>query len=340
MLNFPPFYFRTIRKAIVAFGSIFNQVVLVKYTNDTQQELSRATVPLAYAAKENFITRLLDNPDLAKPVEITLPRLEFFLTGYQYDASRKLSSYNQTTQTIGIGSSAAQYQSVPWNLSFELYLYNRNVEDGLQIIEQIVPFFTPDYSVAINYIPELGIVRNAPVVLEGVRCDTDYEGDAKETERLITWTLNFTMQIQLFGPISTGNVIREVITNINQIAADSTNDPLEVQLSAVGGFGSYQIGETVFQGGNLPDANVTATVVGYNPTAEVLNLANVSGLIVANVPLVGANSQASFTVEAAANNLTLATISVTPNPANANINIDFSYFTDIVESPNTFPIVS
>jgi len=337
MLGFPPFYYRSIRKCVIAFGSIFNEVVLVKYTNDTQSELSRTTVPLSYEAKENFITRLLDNPDLAKPIEIKLPQMSFFVTNYEYDASRKLNSYNQVTQP-GVSSSAAQqYQSVPWNLTFELNLYVRNVEDGLQVVEQILPFFTPDYTVTINYIPELGISRNAPLVLNSCVCDTEYEGDAKTEERRITWTLNFTMQAQLFGPINTGQVITDVITNLKQIAAFSTNDPLEVQLSNTNSFGSYQLGEIVYQGGNLPDANATAVVVGWNPTAEILNLANVSGIIAANVPLVGANSAATFVVETAANNLTLATISVTPNPANANSDMDYGFTTVITESPNTFP---
>jgi hypothetical protein len=340
MLGYPPFYHRSIRKCVIAFGSIFNEVVLVKYTNDTQSELSRITVPLAYEAKENFITRLIANPDLAKPIEIKLPQMSFFITNYEYDATRKLNSYNQTIQAAAGSSAAQQYQSVPWNLTFELDLYNRNVEDGLQIIEQILPFFTPDYTVTVNYIPELGISRNVPLVLNSCVCNTEYEGDAKEQERMITWTLTFTMQAQLFGPINTGSVITDVITNVKQLAAYSTNDPLEVQLSNTNSYGSYMLGEIVYQGSNLPDANATAVVVGWNPTRDVLNLVNVSGQIVSNTPLVGANSAAVFTVETAANNLTLAAISVTPNPANANSDFDYGFTTTIVETPNTFPIVS
>lgn len=339
MLGFSPFYFRCIRKCVIAFGSIFNEITLVQYTNDTQAELSRRTVPLAYEAKENFITRLIDNPNLSKPVEITLPRMGFFITGYSYDATRKLNSYNQVIQAASGSSAAQQYQPVPWNLEFELNLYNRNVEDGLQIIEQILPFFTPDYTVAINYIPELGIVRNAPLVLNSVVCNTDFEGDAKEQERIINWTLSFTMQAQLFGPINTGNVITDVITNVYQLPNYSTNDPLEVQLSSNSAFGTYQVGEFVYQGSNLPDANVTAVVVGFNASKDIINLANVTGQIEANVPLVGANSAATYLVESYANNLLMAMVSVTPSPNTANANTDYGFTTEIVESPNTFPTV-
>jgi hypothetical protein len=340
MLGQAPFYFRTIRRAVIAFGSIFNDITLVQYTNDTQVELSRRTVPLAYAGKEDFITRLIDNPNLAKPVEITLPRMSFFITRYAYDPSRKLGTFNQTIQSASGSTAQQQYQAVPYNLDFELYLYNRNVEDGLQIIEQILPFFTPDYTVAINYIPELGIVRNAPLVLNSVDCDTQYEGAAKEEERVITWTLGFTMQAQLFGPINTGNVITNVITNINQLVTYDTNDPLEVQLSNTASFGSYQLGEIVYQGGNLADANATGVVVGWNTTKTILNLANVTGQLVANAALIGANSQATYTIESYANNLSLAVISVTPNPNTANANDDYGFTTSITESPNTYPVVT
>lgn len=161
MLGFNPYYYRTIRKAVVAFGSLFDNFTMIKYTNDDSMvETARITVPLMYMGKENFITRMLDNPDLSKAIEISLPRMSFELDpSIKYNTAAKLNSFNTAVAPGAGGGVLTQQQSVPYTLTFHLYLYFRNVEDGLQILEQILPVFNPDYTVTMNYVPEMGISR-------------------------------------------------------------------------------------------------------------------------------------------------------------------------------------
>ena len=173
MLSKNHFYHRTIRKTVIAFGTIFKDIELYKYTKDSFEEISRTTVPLSYAGKEDFLTRLLGNPDLHNPTQITLPRMSFKMVGISYDPSRKLSSFSSSFHSIA-GSNNTQYQQyagTPYDLQFELYLYVRNVEDGTQIVEQILPFFNPDFCVTINDVPEMGIKRDLQITMEGI----DYE---------------------------------------------------------------------------------------------------------------------------------------------------------------------
>jgi hypothetical protein len=345
MLGNAPFYYRSIRKAVIAFGSIFNEITLVKYTNDTLQEVSRAIVPLSYERKENFITRLQDNPDLAKPVEITLPRMTFFIESYEYDVTRKLNSYNQQiVPGSSMSTAASQYQSVPWNLGFSLSLYVRNVEDGTQIIEQILPFFTPDYTVTINYVPELGISRNAPLILNGVTCDTEFAGDAKEEERTIIWTLNFVMQANFYGPIATGNVITQTNTNIyiNTTLGDLGGAASDVEVfTANTGFGSFSLGEIVYQGANLPDVVSSGgpygTVSTWDAAGHRLVLSNVKGFFQATANVVGANSYASWGVAGLDDNILMAVVTNTVVPNTANQNSDYGFSTTITEYPETLP---
>jgi hypothetical protein len=312
-------------------------MILVKYTTDTLEEVSRLTVPLSYAGKENFLTRLLDNPDLAKPVEITLPRATFEITSYAYDASRKLSTYNSITVPGINGAADQQYQSVPWNIDFDLSIYVRNVEDGTQLIEQILPVFTPDYTLTINYVPALGISRNAPIVLNSVQNSVTYEGDAKEQERIIIWTLGFTLQAQFFGPITTGNVITSTNTNFyidSNLGTNGLASDVEI-FTANTGFGDYQLNEPVYEGANLPDATAVGYVSAWSNVNHRLVLSNVQGAFTYPGSITGANSGAVWAINTITDSVEIATINVTPNPANANSSSDYGFTTLITEFPKT-----
>lgn len=332
-----PYYFRTIRNIVIAFGSLFDNMTMVKYI-DGVTETSRIVVPITYAGKEDYLTRLLDNPRLAKPVEITLPRASFEIKSYRYAPDRKLSTYNSITIPGVNGSAQQQYQSVPWDIGFELYLYVRNTEDGTQLIEQILPVFTPNYTLTINYVPELGIARNAPLTLNSVDCYTDYEGDAKEKERTIVWTLGFTMQAQIFGPITTGNVITQVITNLyidTQLGTNGLASDVEVILDGTNGQGNYQLNEVVYQGSNLPDATATGKVSNWNPTGNVLLLADVAGSFLANATIIGATTGAIYPIAQTSPNILTANISITALPPGANSSNAYGFDTVITEYPST-----
>jgi hypothetical protein len=338
MLNFPPYYFRTIRYINAAFASLFNNMVMVKYDNVTNQEISRLTVPIQRAGKENFLNRLLENPRGAKPIEISLPRASFEVVSYQYDPSRKLSTFNSVT-VPGVGSSAQQqYQSVPWNIGMELYIYVRNRADGEQLIEQILPVFSPDYTLTINYVPELGISRNTPILLDSVTCQDDYEGDAQEKERTIIWTLGFTIQAQFFGPIITGNVITQVNTNFYiDSSLGGAGMPAEetLTMNTAAGIGTYQLNEIVYQGANLPDSSGTGNVSSWNANAGILVVTNVQGTFVAGENVTGVNTGATYPVAQTTPNIIIATVTNTPDPANANSSTTYTVNTAITEFPKT-----
>ncbi len=310
---------------------------MVKYIAGVTEQ-SRITVPIFYEGKEDFITRLLDNPRLAKPVEITLPRASFSDVSYTYNPARKLNTYNNIIIPGINGAAEQQYQPVPWDIGFELYIYVRNMEDGTQLVEQILPVFTPNYTLTINYVPELGIARNAPLVLNSCAKTNEYEGAAPDMQRTLIWTLGFTLQAQIYGPITTGNVITQTNTNIyinTQLGSDGLASDVELILSNTGGFGNYMLNETVYQGTNLPDATATGTVSNWNPTSNVVVLANVAGTFAVNATIIGATTGATYDIAETTPNILMAQIVVTPDPPGSNANTAFGFDTSITEYPET-----
>jgi hypothetical protein len=169
-------------------------------------------VPLAYAPKEKFLVRLDQQPDLnEREFAITLPRMGFEITGITYDGSRKLTRV-QKYKTVKTGAEGKvlnyNYTPVPYNISYGLYIFTATAESGLQIVEQILPYFQPDYTVTVNAIPEMNIKRDVPIVLNNVTYEDSYSGDFT-TRRAVIYSLTFTAKTYLFGPTSTQKVIKE-----------------------------------------------------------------------------------------------------------------------------------
>ena len=193
MLNNNHFYYRTIRKIVVAFGTIFNDLQVVRFTKDgvTPKEIFK--VPLSYGPKEKYIQRLLTDPTTSKSVSVLVPRISFEMTGMTYDVDRKRITAGQNFSS-GTGTYAkTQYNPIPYNFDFSVSVYVRNTEDGTQIIEQILPFFTPDYTVTVDFIPEMSQTYDMPIILNSISNMTEYEGDF-DSQRLIIWTLDFTLK--------------------------------------------------------------------------------------------------------------------------------------------------
>ncbi|CAB4133480.1 tail sheath stabilizer and completion protein [uncultured Caudovirales phage] len=323
-------YNRIIRKIVTGFGSLFDNITLVRYnTDETEQE--RVLVPLAYATKERYIMRLQEDPTLDKRVQITLPRMSFEMTGLSYDSSRKqntnMKSFAQTANGV-----KSQYNPVPYNFQFSLYLYVRNIEDGMQIIEHILPFFTPDYTIKLNLIPEMCIVKEIPVVLDSSNYEVTYEGPRDDDTRMVIWTLNFTVKGFIFGATSASSIIKDSITNI--FNGNMTNSEIIFNVNA-GGTGSYQQGEIVYQGFSLDSATATAKVVSFVPSNNQLTVKNISGNFISTEAIHGVNTNASWTF----NNYHVVPeqfvkIEVTPNPTTANADSIYTYTTVIQEEPN------
>ena len=205
---FGHFYNQGMRKMTVAFGQVFNNIQIKRQGSDSTIQSIR--VPLAYAPKEKFLVRLDQQPSLDdRQFAVTLPRMGFEISGIEYDGSRKLTKVQKfkTTKT-NTGVMNFNYMPVPYNISYNLYCFTATAEGGLQIVEQILPYFQPDYTVTINVVPEMGIKRDVPIVLNNINYEDSYSGDF-ESRRAVIYTLNFTAKTYLYGPASTQKVIRE-----------------------------------------------------------------------------------------------------------------------------------
>jgi hypothetical protein len=335
MLSGAHFYYRHMRRSVTAFGTLFKDIVLVKYTNDVNfKEIDRRVVGLSYGGKDNFMTRLYSAPDLPLPVEIVLPTMSFELLGMEYDSSRKQQSQLQTFNKVsGINNSVrTQYTGVPYNLKFDLQIYARHVEDGLQIVEQILPYFNPEYTLTMDFVDDMSLKRNVPVILDNVIVDSQYQGDAKQEERILIWTLNFTMQTYFYGPITSGGLIKTATAN-TFFYADGSQSAL-VLTTANTPFGNFQVGETVYQGNSVPNANATGVVAAWNPSGGQLTISGIQGKFTTNANIHGALSSGSVNVITIPQDTKLVSIVVTPNPPSANLGDDFGFTTSIKEFPN------
>ena len=246
-------YHRIIRKLVVAFGNVFNNISIARYDADGVEQ-EHFLVPIVYGSKEKYVSRLEGDPELDKKVQITLPLMSFQMTDMSYDASRKLNTNQRLTHPNG-ADTLAVYNPVPFNFDFDLYAYVRNIEDGAQLMEKILPFFTPDYTIAVNLIPEMGIVKQLPLILNDVSHEIDYEGDYNSKIRSVIWTLRFTVKGYLYGAISEPKIIKRSITNI--INGATENDMFVFNMTTPG-LGNYQTGESVYQGYSYETASATA----------------------------------------------------------------------------------
>lgn len=216
MLNSNVFYHGIIRKTIVSFGKLFSNVYIDRKEGDsvTGTTIQRLQVPLAYAPKEKWIVRIDSDPTLEGHTYTTLPRMSFEITGYSYDPTRKLGRMN-TINCIKNGTSSNVFSPVPYNLDISMYVLTKTQEDALQIIEQILPTFTPEYTLAINAVPDMNIVQDVPIILNNISVQDDYDGDF-QTRRFVTHTLNFTLKLNLFGNVNTQGVTETVNVNLGE----------------------------------------------------------------------------------------------------------------------------
>ena len=204
------FYHETIRKVIVSFGTMFNDINLVR--KDSSGNISQSMkVPLAYGPREKFLVRLREDADLSKTVAITLPRIGFEITTLSYDPARKLNRVQKFKKVKGAKSSQldTQFMPVPYNIDIGLFVMAKQSDDALQIVEQILPYFQPDYTFTINDQPDMGIKRDVPIILNSIAYEDTYQGDFT-TRRALIYTLSFTAKFYLYGPVTSEKVIKTV----------------------------------------------------------------------------------------------------------------------------------
>ena len=204
------FYHETIRKIVISFGTMFNDIQLVRKDN-SGTIIQTMKVPLAYGPREKFLVRLREDADLTKQVAITLPRIGFEIKNLAYDATRKMSRVQRFKKVKGANTKQldTQYMPVPYNLEFELYIMAKQSDDSLQIVEQILPYFQPDYALTINDMSDMGITRDVPIVLNSIGYEDSYDGDFTNRRALI-YTLSFTTKFYLYGPVTSAKVIKTV----------------------------------------------------------------------------------------------------------------------------------
>ena len=321
-----PVYHRVIRKLVIGFGNLFNEITLVRYNPDNS-EAERFLIPIAYASKEKYVMRLEEDLTLDKKVQLTLPRFSFEMMGLRYDSARK---HNTNIKNFAYGPSGVigQYNPVPYDFDFNLYLYVRNIEDATQVLEHIIPYFTPDYTIKMNLIPEMGIVKEVPIILNTATHDIQYEGNRDSDPRLIIWTLNFTVKGFIFGKTSNPKTITHSITNIlNKV---SSEDVVVFNMDPDSGIGIYQIGETVYQGYTASNAIATAKVVSWNDNK--LHLTNLNGNFISSEPVYGINTLANYKfISYTPTSSKYVEIDIVPNPPNANATSLYTANTTITE---------
>ena len=330
MLGNANFYNRTIRKIVVAFGTVFNDIYVVRYTKDGLTAKETFKVPLNWGAKEKYLTRLTSDPTLTKSIATTVPRISFEMTGMSYDSSRKLPTTVRNFSANNATTVNAQYVPVPYNFDFSLSIYVRNTEDGTQILEQILPFFTPDFSVTVDFIPLMDPKYDMPIILNSVSNETTYEGDMMET-RMIIWNLEFTAKSHIWPPVKTGKIINTANTNL----FIQPNSLLEQQVFVdfANGVGRFSDSETI----RVTDKDVYGTVAYFsNANNGILVVESLNDYLAVGDIVRGDFTGATFTIKTADKTpLKSTTITTRPKPLNAEPDDEFG-FSETITTGRTF----
>lgn len=211
------YYHGAIRKYIIMFGNMFNDIDVTRYNNSgTATQTIR--VPIAYGPKEKFLVRLRTDPNLDRDVAIQLPRLAFEITDMSYAPTRTVSKLQKNTAIGSHGDSLrSQFTPVPYDINMSLYGMFANQEDAVQVVEQILPYFRPEWTNSVKLVPSIGQYYDIPTVLTGLSIEDTYEADF-QSRRAIIYTFNFTVKGYIFGPVSNKGVIKRTIVDL---ASDS-----------------------------------------------------------------------------------------------------------------------
>tara|TARA_B100000519_G_C14254952_1_gene444533 strand:- start:100 stop:897 length:798 start_codon:yes stop_codon:yes gene_type:complete len=213
------FYHSKVRKCVAMFGSLFNNLYVIR-KNSSGASISQVKVPLSYGPRNKFIERIREQPNLTtdSKVAIKLPRMSFEITSFTYDSNRqlqKIANFNRATVIDNVNQREKFFVPVPYNIGFELSIYAKNQDDGLQIVEQIIPFFNPQYSLTMKpFAAEFpDIKEDIQIILTGLNLQDSYEGSL-EDRRTIVYGLSFDLKCNFYGPTSRTDIIRKSIANV------------------------------------------------------------------------------------------------------------------------------
>lgn len=238
------YYHGTLRRYIIMFGNLFNDIQVDRY-DDAGTPIQSVNVPIEYGPKQKFIRRVTTDPAITREQFSTqLPRLGFEMTGISYAPNRKLNPSHRYVKGVNTGGTDFDYvyTPVPYDLSFSLFALVKNAEDGAQIVEQIIPFFAPDWTVTMKVLPSMDIKIDVPIELTNVTLDDQYEGDF-DTRRVLTWQMDFTVKGYLFGPVQKYKYINRA--DINTIDDSVPIEKAILTIQTFAGSSDFKITETV-----------------------------------------------------------------------------------------------
>lgn len=268
------FYHQRIRKAVAVFGSLFNNINVIR-KNSAGEVISQVKVPLSYAPKRDFLTRMdnmLNGEVNERQIALKLPRMSFEIVAMNYDPVRQLPKMNNCVKapTTYTGSATQLYTPVPYNVNFQLNVYGKSQDDVLQIIEQILPYFTPQYTVTVKPLSEYDVKEDTPITMTGITFSDDYEG-AIENRRSIIYTLDFEMKISLYkGVAATGTVITSADIGVKDLDGNDlfTTSVVGNVITGTSGTLLNEDGGTItsaFKVVNVQDV-ITSFTIGTAPT--------------------------------------------------------------------------
>jgi len=333
MLGNSQFYHRTIRKMVVVFGTLFNDLEIVRYTQAGVPK-EKWKVPLTYSPKERFLTAITSDPNLIKSIATVVPRMSFNLDSLEYDVNRKQVSTLRNFAKKDNTSVSTQFVPIPYNFQFSLSIYVRNTEDGTQILEQILPFFTPDFNVTVDFIPEMDQKYNVPIILDSVASTVEYEGAENEgSTRLILWDLTFTAKGYIWPPVKSSKYIKTA--NTNSFIDLTSKEIQKVYVDYANGSGVFAQGETL----RANNSDLFGSVDYFSNTSSgILIVTGANKFIKVGDKLTGDYTGASYNVIVTdVNSLNVVQIKTSTNPGTALLGDEFGFFETTKEYPNTLP---
>ena len=216
------FYHQTIRKYVAVFGTLFNDINIER-KNSSGTVVEKLKVPLAYGPKQKWLLAIQDTTADRKVVATRTPRMGFAMTGVSYDSARKLNTIGRNVAANTSSTTTnmtTMYNPVPYNFDFQLFILVKNAEDGTQILEQVLPYFTPEFTVTVNTIPDMNIKADVPITLNSADVADEYEGDLS-ARRTITWTLSFTLKGFIYPNVTSGEIIKSIEVNFRIPGGDT-----------------------------------------------------------------------------------------------------------------------
>jgi hypothetical protein len=253
------FYHEAIRKYIIMFGNMFNDIYISR-NNNAGTRIQTIKVPIAYGPREKWLARLRGDPNLDREVAVQLPRLSFEITNMAYAPNRTLNRLQKTVAVSdGSNSLRQQFVPVPYDLTVSLYGMFAGNEDAVQVVEQILPFFRPEWTNSVKLIPSMGHYYDVPTILNDMSIEDSYDGDF-QTRRAIIYTFNFTVKGLLFGPVTKKGIIRRTLVDFTIPSANnSTGDQIRIATPTEGPQSRITITPGLYANGS-PTSNSTASI--------------------------------------------------------------------------------